>query len=240
MTTAVITTRTTTTTTKTPKTKTITTWMIPKLPANSSRASMKCRHPFYRPIVRPIKLVAKVIVAASSVVLSQVSHLGIRLLIFETHLWSPLPLPCNCYEWFSTTIFVNGRFHEGERERKRVSSAMRAAFKNEMFIAAIGELHHSARTIPLKFFRTIVIDFDSQTGVNLNQKWIVCSLSVFFFNFLSLFVLLFDFARFRFPLPICVPYFFFLSFFFLPLLLFTHVGESPVRENLFPPIFWHN
>ena len=21
---------------------------------------------------------------------------------------------------------------------------------------------------------------------------------------------------------------------------FTHIGESPVRENLFPPIFWHN
>ena len=36
---------------------------------------------------------------------------------------------------------------------------------------------------------------------------------------------------------------FFLSFFFfflLRLLLFTHFGESPVRENLFPPIFWHN
>ena len=34
------------------------------------------------------------------------------------------------------------------------------------------------------------------------------------------------------------------SFFFflllLRLLLFTHFGESPVRENLFPPIFWHN
>ena len=29
-------------------------------------------------------------------------------------------------------------------------------------------------------------------------------------------------------------------FFFLRLLLFTHFGESPVRENLFPPIFWHN
>ena len=35
---------------------------------------------------------------------------------------------------------------------------------------------------------------------------------------------------------------FFLScfFFFLCLLLFTHFGESPVHENLFPPIFWHN
>ena len=30
------------------------------------------------------------------------------------------------------------------------------------------------------------------------------------------------------------------SFFSLRLLLFTHFGESPVRENLFPPIFWHN
>ena len=42
-------------------------------------------------------------------------------------------------------------------------------------------------------------------------------------------------------------FFFFFSFFFfllflflLRLLLFTHSGESPVRENLFPPIFWHN
>ena len=37
--------------------------------------------------------------------------------------------------------------------------------------------------------------------------------------------------------------YFFLSFFLfllLRLLLFTHFGESPVRENLFPPIFWHN
>ena len=34
--------------------------------------------------------------------------------------------------------------------------------------------------------------------------------------------------------------FFFLFFLFLRLLLFTHFGESPVRENLFPPIFWHN
>ena len=32
----------------------------------------------------------------------------------------------------------------------------------------------------------------------------------------------------------------FLLFLFLRLLLFTHFGESPVRENLFPPIFWHN
>ena len=32
------------------------------------------------------------------------------------------------------------------------------------------------------------------------------------------------------------------SFFFfsLRLLLVTHFGESPVCENLFPPIFWHN
>ena len=29
-------------------------------------------------------------------------------------------------------------------------------------------------------------------------------------------------------------------FFLLCLLLLTHFGESPVRENLFPPIFWHN
>ena len=35
---------------------------------------------------------------------------------------------------------------------------------------------------------------------------------------------------------------FFLSFLFfsLRLLLFTHFRESPVCENLFPPIFWHN
>ena len=36
---------------------------------------------------------------------------------------------------------------------------------------------------------------------------------------------------------------FLFSFFlllFLRLLLFTQFGESPVRENLFPPIFWHN
>ena len=35
-------------------------------------------------------------------------------------------------------------------------------------------------------------------------------------------------------------FFFFLFLFLLRLLLFTHLGESPVRENLFPPIFWHN
>ena len=35
-------------------------------------------------------------------------------------------------------------------------------------------------------------------------------------------------------------FFFFFFFFFLRLLLFTHFGESPVRENLFSPIFWHN
>ena len=29
-------------------------------------------------------------------------------------------------------------------------------------------------------------------------------------------------------------------FLFLRLLLLTHFGESPVCENLFPPIFWHN
>ena len=28
--------------------------------------------------------------------------------------------------------------------------------------------------------------------------------------------------------------------FYLSLLLLTHFGESPVCENLFPPIFWHN
>ena len=46
-------------------------------------------------------------------------------------------------------------------------------------------------------------------------------------------------------LAIVFTYFFlFFSFFFfllfLRLLLFTHFGESRVRENLFPPIFWHN
>ena len=39
-------------------------------------------------------------------------------------------------------------------------------------------------------------------------------------------------------------YFFFnekkLIFLLLRLLLFTHFWESPVRENLFPPIFWYN
>ena len=35
-------------------------------------------------------------------------------------------------------------------------------------------------------------------------------------------------------------FFFSPFFFFLRRLLFTHFGESPVRENLFPPIFWHN
>ena len=29
-------------------------------------------------------------------------------------------------------------------------------------------------------------------------------------------------------------------FFLLRLLLFTHFGETPVAENLFPPIFWQN
>ena len=33
---------------------------------------------------------------------------------------------------------------------------------------------------------------------------------------------------------------FLFSFFLLRLLLFTHFGESPVRENLFSPIFWHS
>ena len=45
-------------------------------------------------------------------------------------------------------------------------------------------------------------------------------------------------------LAIVFTYFFLFSFFFflflLRLLLFTHFGESPVRENLFPPVFWHN
>ena len=42
--------------------------------------------------------------------------------------------------------------------------------------------------------------------------------------------------------PLFSPTFFFsLSFsFFLQLLLFTCFGETPVAENLFPPIFWHN
>ena len=33
-------------------------------------------------------------------------------------------------------------------------------------------------------------------------------------------------------------FFFFLLF--LRLLLFTHFKETPMTENLFPPIFWHN
>ena len=43
--------------------------------------------------------------------------------------------------------------------------------------------------------------------------------------------------------PLLLPSFsLFFSFFFLSLLLLllTHFGESPVCENLFPPIFWHN
>ena len=32
----------------------------------------------------------------------------------------------------------------------------------------------------------------------------------------------------------------FLSLSLLHLLLLTHFGESPVTENLFPTIFWHN
>ena len=40
---------------------------------------------------------------------------------------------------------------------------------------------------------------------------------------------------------VCLPTFALSSFFlFLRLLLLTHFQESPVRENLFPPIFWHN
>ena len=38
----------------------------------------------------------------------------------------------------------------------------------------------------------------------------------------------------------CFHLLFFLFFFLLHLLLFTHFGESPVTENLFPLIFWHN
>ena len=37
--------------------------------------------------------------------------------------------------------------------------------------------------------------------------------------------------------PQSLEYFFFFS---LRLLLLTHFGETPVCENLFPPIFWHN
>ena len=40
--------------------------------------------------------------------------------------------------------------------------------------------------------------------------------------------------------PLFSPTFFFFFFLLLRLLLFTHFGETPVRENLFPPIFWHN
>ena len=40
-------------------------------------------------------------------------------------------------------------------------------------------------------------------------------------------------------LSIVFTYFFFF-FFPLRLLLFTHFGASPVTENLFPPILWHN
>ena len=35
-------------------------------------------------------------------------------------------------------------------------------------------------------------------------------------------------------------FFFFFFFLFLRILLFTHFGETPVAEILFPPIFWHN
>ena len=37
-----------------------------------------------------------------------------------------------------------------------------------------------------------------------------------------------------------VPGVFTYFFLFLRLLLFTHFGETPEAENLFPPIFWHN
>ena len=43
--------------------------------------------------------------------------------------------------------------------------------------------------------------------------------------------------------PLFSPTFFFFSFFsffFLRLLLLTHLGETPLSENLFPPIFWHD
>ena len=39
--------------------------------------------------------------------------------------------------------------------------------------------------------------------------------------------------------PLLLPSFS-LSLSLLRLLLLTHFGESPVCENLFPPIFWHN
>ena len=41
--------------------------------------------------------------------------------------------------------------------------------------------------------------------------------------------------------PLLLPSFsLFYIFSLLRLLLLTHFGESPVCENLFPPIFWHN
>ena len=40
------------------------------------------------------------------------------------------------------------------------------------------------------------------------------------------------------PVPTPSPWSIF--FLHLRLLLLTHYGESPVCENLFPPIFWHN
>ena len=40
--------------------------------------------------------------------------------------------------------------------------------------------------------------------------------------------------------PLFLPSFSFSFFLFLRLLLLTHFGESPVCENLFPPIFCHN
>ena len=40
--------------------------------------------------------------------------------------------------------------------------------------------------------------------------------------------------------PLLLPTFALSLFFSLCLLLLTHFGETPVCENLFPPIFWHN
>ena len=40
--------------------------------------------------------------------------------------------------------------------------------------------------------------------------------------------------------PLLLPSFSLSLLFSLRLLLFTHFRESPVCENLFPPIFWHN
>ena len=40
--------------------------------------------------------------------------------------------------------------------------------------------------------------------------------------------------------PLLLPMFALLLFLFWPRRLLTHFGESPVCENLFPPIFWHN